>query len=115
MVGQEFFITVFVFTLANYIEQKSKGNKKMVCEEKSCDFCDIATYEKIILGVPTSYRLKRIYQSAYEISIRRRDIEKRVIFKGELFDIFDLFRCMVVSDTLPENMDDIAEDFYSIV
>ena len=87
----------------------------MICKEKSCDFCEIATYEKIILGVETRYCLKRISQNTSEISIKRRKTEKRVSFEGDLFDIFDLFRCIVDSDTLPENMDDIAEDFYSIV
>ena len=87
----------------------------MICKEKSCNCCEIATYEKIILGVETGYCLKRISESTYEISIKRRDIEKRVNFEGDLFDIFDLFRLIVDSDTLPENMDDIAEDFYSIV
>ena len=87
----------------------------MICKEKSCSCCEIATYEKIILGVETKYSLKRISENSYEISIERRDIQKRVAFEGDLFDIFDLFRCMVTSDTLPENMDDIAEDFYSIV
>ena len=87
----------------------------MICKENSCDSCEIATYEKSILGVETGYCLKRISRNTYEISIKRRDTEKRVNFEGDLFDIFDLFRLIVDSDTLPENMDDIAEDFYSIV
>lgn len=83
----------------------------MICHEKSRESCEIARYERNILGVETQYSLKRASEASYEVSVKRGTEEKNVIFNGDFFEIFDLFRSIVISDTLPENMDGIAEDF----
>ncbi len=83
----------------------------MICHEKSRECCEIAKYERSILGIETQYRLKRASEASYEVSVKRGDEEKSVIFYGDFFEIFDLFRSIVTSDTLPENMDGISEDF----
>lgn len=83
----------------------------MICHEKSRECCEIARYERNILGLETQYCLKRASEASYEVSVKRGAEEKSVVFNGDFFEIFDLFRSIVISATLPENMDGIYEDF----
>ena len=84
----------------------------MICEEeKSTVLCPIARLRKEILGVPTEYQLEFIKDGEYRIAVVRDGERGEAKVKGDFFHVTDIFKTVVETDTLPENMEYIESDF----
>lgn len=83
----------------------------MICEEeKRIALCPIARLRKEILGVPTEYQLEFIKDGEYRITVDRGGACGSATVKGDFFRVTDIFRAVVETDTLPENMEYIESD-----
>ena len=73
--------------------------------------CEIARCEKFICGNKVQYELIRCSDETYRICASDDQSEFSSEFKANFFDIVELFKTMVNTQTLPENIPDIAEDY----
>jgi len=72
--------------------------------------CEIVTREKTVCGAAVRYSLTKLAEESYEIKIIGHS-EASAVFDGDFFEIVDLFKTMIITDTLPENLFDIHQDF----
>ncbi|MBQ7292727.1 MAG: hypothetical protein IJW79_03190 [Clostridia bacterium] len=72
---------------------------------------NIASHCKEICGKTVKYTLSRVSENAYEISAFRETAEESAIFYCDFFQAAELLKVMENTDTLPENIKDIADDF----
>ena len=79
----------------------NKGNERL----------QIAVYSKIICGKSVNYSLYKLSENEYEISIFKDGVEENAIFACDFFCAAELFKVIKDTDTLPENIKEIAEDF----
>lgn len=75
--------------------------------------CEIDRCQKTVGGKNTEYRLERTKEAHYEIVITRDCESVREEFYGSFFDIAELYKMIVETDTLPENLVDISQDIKS--
>ena len=71
---------------------------------------EIVKCEKEICGIDTEYYLFRIDDKRYRICIYRENINTSAEFYCDFFDVVELFKAIVKTDTLPENLSEIACD-----
>ena len=76
---------------------------------------EIVKCEKEICGINTQYYLFKVSESRYQICISRGNTSEKAEFDGDFFDIADLFKIIVNTNTLPESLADIACDFKNSV
>ena len=79
-------------------------------QKKTMEVYEITKCEKLICGVKTEYCFLRIGLSHYRIKIRRGNSEAESDFNGDFFNVVGLFKTMIDTDTLPENLSEIACD-----
>ena len=84
----------------------------MICEaERGTCSSLIARYKREILGVSTVYELKSADNGEDLISVTRGGEEGSAAVGCDFFCAAELFRDVVITYTLPENMVDIECDF----
>ena len=83
----------------------------MICYEKKTEDLQIAKYERTVCGAVTEYILAKSREDVYSVTVIRNGEIASAAFEGRFFDIADLFKKIVETDTLPENIYDISEDF----
>ena len=72
---------------------------------------NVVTHSKTICGKRVKYALCKLEESEYEISVWRDGREESAKFFCDFFTIVDLLKVIENTDTLPENIKEIAEDF----
>ena len=76
---------------------------------------EIASRTKLIRGINTQYKLCKENENSYEMGISRGLNNGTLLYNGDFFDAVALFKTMCETDTLPENLEDIAEDIKNFV
>ena len=76
---------------------------------------EIVIRNKQICGVDTQYKFYKNDENSYEIGISRGPKDGALTYIGDFFDAVALFKTMIETDTLPENLEDIAEDIKNFV
>lgn len=71
---------------------------------------EIVKYKKEICGVNTEYSFFRVDEMRYQICICRGDTSEKAEFGGDFFSIGELFKIIVDTNTMPENLPEIACD-----
>ena len=71
---------------------------------------EITKCKKLVCGVETEYYFLKTCSSHYQIKICRESSETEEEFNGDFFDVVKLFKTIVDTDTLPENLSEIACD-----
>ena len=79
--------------------------------ERGIGLYRIAKYRREILGITAEYEFMCIGDGEYVISVTRGGKVGRAFVKGDFFCAAELFKDIVINDTLPENMEDIEQDF----
>lgn len=72
---------------------------------------NVVTHTQTICGKEVKYTLFKLDETEYEISVWRDGIEESAKFFCDFFTVVDLLKVMENTDTLPENIKEIAEDF----
>ena len=80
------------------------------CENKTENTLSVK-YEKSVNGINTEYQLTKNCTEVFEISVSRNREVVSESFAGDFFDALELFKLIVNTDTLPENLCDISEDY----
>ena len=71
---------------------------------------EIAKVNKNICGIQTEYTLFKANSNIYSIEIKRGEDTVKEVFNGDFFSIVKLFETIFNTDTLPENLPEIACD-----
>ena len=71
---------------------------------------EIAKYQKVICGIETEYYFFKKNSECYRIVICRENQKTHEDFTGDFFETASLFKLIVDTDTLPENLSEIASD-----
>ena len=82
----------------------------MLCQEKREIIRPIAKIRNEILGAVASYVLEEVDNEKYAITVLWKERKGRAVFCGDFFRASEVFRAVVNTDTLPENMEDIERD-----
>ena len=78
-------------------------------------FCEIEKIRKTILGDETEYTLYKETSNTYSIEIAKGNDIAKADFYGNLFTVVKLFEIIFNTDTLPENLSDIACDIKNTI
>ena len=71
--------------------------------------------EEMINGSITQYRLKQSDHGCFTIEIKRGGEEASQFFAGDFLEIAGLYKAVIETHTLPENLEDIKYDWESCV
>ena len=94
-----------------YRLKNQERTKKMKFSNIRNEGLQIAVHSKTICGKSVKYSLYKLSENEYEISILKDGIEECAIFECDFFRVAELFKVIEDTDTLPENIKEIAEDF----
>lgn len=99
---------IIIKVLNFYIYERTN---EMICCENKGERMPITKYERLVCGLRTEYCLTKNSEGAYEVTVNRNGESATALFCGEFFEIVNLFKNIINTDTLPDNICDIAEDF----
>lgn len=69
--------------------------------------------EQIINEGVAKYRLEQSADGVFTIAIQKEREEASESFAGDFFEIVGLYKAMVETNTLPENLEDLKSDWES--
>ena len=83
----------------------------MICVKTVEKTSDLAVYTSMVCGKEIRYAIRQLDYKCYGIDISDGETEASEKFFGDFISVAELFSKIVKTDTLPDNLKYIAEDY----